>query len=350
METSPGLQPAQTIPPKLIRSGAPQFNWPPGSERDALVMVRMDINEIGRVTDVQLAEGGFHDYRFVKESMKYVRAMRFSPATANGVPVPIQGLLFPLRFRWAAPGGQNPAYQKELLEVVRLMQARDFAGAHVHAQWMLSEKVRRLYEFAGLKAILAQTHASIGNPHRALAASREATAQTSMSFDDYVPGGALPVVSQNDFMLPANLCESILRLRFGLAANNGFYLDALKAHAALQGLVAIPADDPTMMDFRKILAHFETAPSLTATIRIDEDKVWYHELALRSFQVSDLTGTLSSIVVNCAGNSRKLVFSPGVNWTLPEGWSSCRLQFHGDAGTEFRLTEFRDTAPAAPAV
>jgi hypothetical protein len=105
----------------------------------------------------------------------------------------------------------------------------------------------------------------------------------------------------------------------------------------------VPADDPSMEIFNKILQHVTTSRTLVAHIRIDEKKYWNHELYHKTFGVSAVSGgTITKVVIGCAGYTRVLDFQADVEWTIPEKWNGCTTDFIGTPGTEFDIVEFRD--------
>jgi TonB family protein len=340
---------AATTPPRMLpKKDQPTFPYPGFPDREALVYVRFNLSAEGKPEDVEIDDGGFHEERFSAAAKRLAPKLRFAPATLNGQPVPAYGLRIPFRFSIEIERqGVTPEFRREVNTVSKLIKDKNFAGAHFHAQWMMSEKVQYSYEYGLLQATLAQTHALMGNTHRALAASRDATARTRMALDDYVPGGPLPHLAPDDFFFPKELIGGVLRLRFQLAASQGFYLDALKSHAYLQALNLVPADDPSMKAFDKILQHVSTSPMLVANARIDEEETWRHGLFYKTFGIAAVTnGTIKDIAMNCAGYRRILSFKPDVVWTIPGKWNGCVATFKGTPGTEFRIVEYRDKADA----
>ncbi len=67
---------------------------------------------------------------------------------------------------------------------------------------------------------------------------------------------------------------------------------------------------------------------------------WLHRLTERTFTIADVTGTIRKLALDCAENNRRLDYQAGAEWTVPGGWSSCRLQVSAKRGTTFRLYEF----------
>lgn len=344
------------IPPKTLpfdQQPRKSSMYPYGALRDALVYLRVDVSDKGEVTHVELEEGGFHSDEFVRAAISRARTVRFSPATLNGQPVEYKGVIFPLLFRLVGPEGQiksvTKQFRSEAVKVQKLIQEKDFAGAEHHANWMLAEKVALSYEFAVLQATLADSYARVGQYHAALEAVRIATTRAGMTSQAYSPGGPLPGISDSELLLPRSQLAQLLRLRFALADSQGTYLDALRAHADLQALGLVVAEDPTMARFQEVLRIVQTAPTLKAHARV-VSKRWTHALMFHGFTVAGVTGgSLRKIWLTCGDFRRILDYVPDAEWRIPNRYSGCSAAFEGDPGTEFDIVEFRDAPGIAPA-
>lgn len=342
------------VPPKsLPYAQQPRTNfYPYGGRRDALIYLRCTISEKGEVTDVELEEGGFHSEEFVRAAKAMARSIRFYPATLNGQPVEYKGIILPVSFRLGGPEGPakgvTKEFRSEALKVQKLIQSKDYAGAEHHATWMLAEKVALTYEFAVLQATLADSYARVGQYHAALQAVRAATARIGMGSTPYEPGGPLPKISDSELLLPRDQLAQLLRLRFGLDDSQGFYLDALRAHADLQALGLVGAEDPTTPRFQELLKIVQSAPSLKAHVRLGQ-KNWGHALLFHRFTVADVKGgTLRKIWLTCGDYRRILDYTQDSEWQIPNRYSQCSAAFEGEAGTDFDIIEFRDAPGTTP--
>lgn len=318
----------------------PRAAYPGFPDREALVYVRFNVGVDGKAYDVTLAEGGFHEKRFVDTAMRVVRNATFNPRLENGIPAIATGVTLPVRFSIDSKGAKRE-FVRESDKVIALVKSKDYAGAQFHAEWMLSEKVTLLYEFAMLHASLAQTYASQGEHLRALASLRQATATASMSLEPYVPGGPLPKVSSADFLFERDNAILALRLHFVLAAMNGHFLEAVTAHANAQALGGIPADDPTMPQFQRLVDHLRTAPMVSSKGFLDESGIWRHRPTFRTFTLRNVKGEIKGADLKCTAQSRSLEYASGVDWTIPATWQGCALRFEGAPGTTFDIFEFR---------
>jgi hypothetical protein len=67
---------------------------------------------------------------------------------------------------------------------------------------------------------------------------------------------------------------------------------------------------------------------------------WKHPLTERTFTIANVFGELRKIEVECAEGSQRIDYEFGVEWTVPNSWSSCVLQVNAKRETTFRLYEF----------
>jgi serine/threonine-protein kinase len=78
---------AGVVPPKVVRRG--NFRYPPLAQRmkkEALVVVKVLVDETGRIADVQNS-GASAGFGMDEAAIEYARSCSFSNATKNGVPV-----------------------------------------------------------------------------------------------------------------------------------------------------------------------------------------------------------------------------------------------------------------------
>jgi hypothetical protein len=269
----------------------------------------------------------------------------------NGQAIETRGHRMPFRFAVGTKPavGVTPEFAREVRKVVELASKKDFAGAHFHAEWMLAEKTRLLYEFAALKATMANTYADIGEVHTALAASREATTRSSMSLEEYVPGGPFPRNSEKNYVLSRGVTSALLRLRFRLDASLGFMLDAANAYAELQGLGDLAADDPFIGYGNQVIDALTSGKDLVGKARLGDKGTWTHVLYRDSFTLADINGKVESLYLQCAGRSRQIPFVPDVDWSVPASWGRCGVVFAGNPGSTFTIIEVDAAALDSPA-
>ncbi len=331
--TPDGFQPPQRL--KLA------FTYPGFVDREALVSVRFRVHADGSISEVELLDTGFHEKRFVDEVFRALKTAKFKPATMNGVPMDdyyaIQRIVFGVG---DLEKGISADFRKELDKVGKLISSGDNEGAHHHAEWMLSEKAKLLYEYAALQAQLAYTHARVGNVHRAIAAAKAGSEQKLPTPRELDLEKLAPPNSASYYMLPQKTVIDLLEMRFRLAASKGMLLESFLAFQELAGLEKIPDEDPRARMAVAMVAALKGDKPLVAQLRVDEQRYVGYKLFRQTFSIAPRKGVPDRVLLNCAGHSRVLDFQPGVDWTLPAKWEDCTVRVEADPGTEFDFVEY----------
>ncbi len=337
-DSAPPLNRDEIQSPERVRLNV---NWPGDFDREALVRVRFRVHADGHVSEVELLDGGFHEKRFVDEVFRAMKTAKFKPAMRNGVPLDDYCATQPIVFALGAEAkGITPVFRRELSKVEKLVRSGDNAGAHFHAEWMLSEKAKLLYEYAALQAQLAFTHASVGNVHRAIAAAHAGSERKSPTQREFSLEELAPPNSASYYMLPQEVVTNLLEMRFKLAASKGMLLESILAYQELAGLVKIPGEDPRARAAVAIVNALKGDKPLVAQLRVDESRFVSHELFRRTFSIAPRTGAIEKVHLSCAGRNRVLAYQPGVEWTIPAKWEKCAAVVQAEPGTEFDFVEY----------
>lgn len=316
----------------------------PNMPREASVYVRLMISAEGIPTEVSIVEDrGFHNEDFRREAIRYVKGMRFDPATKNGVPVEFGPVVQPIHFSQGiymdSEMGVMPEFRRELDKIARLMEARDYPGAQFHAEWMLREKVNLRYEFAVLQAQLTQILSASGKTGEALIAAVNATSWRTGDPPGYRAGQPPPANDPRNYVLPRELVIYLLELRLRLLTQLGNLPGALQTYGELAGLeTRIKDDDPRKVLAGKLQEMLESGKPLLfkATLK---NSFWAHPLYHPRFTVLGVDGSLSHVQLYCRGERAQFDFVAGKEWSLPEGWAECTAEFYGEPGTTLELVE-----------
>jgi hypothetical protein len=316
----------------------------PAELREAIVYVRFMVSEAGIPTEVAVQEDrGFHTEPFRQAALNGVRGMRFRPALRNGVPV-VSGPLFqPITFGLGHSGEEQavtPEFSRELGRVEKLLKEGDYAGAHLHARWMLREKVTLRHEFGILHAQLAQTLATAGRYDEALAAAQSATIHTSLEAVGFRVGEPPPPNDASKYLLPKELIVHLLDLRMRLLAQRGDVLGALKTYNELAGLETLKLGDARTALSEKLIALLQSGKALlyNGEVKVNQEP-WSHELYHPRFTTKNVQGRLDHIELRCRGQNAEYTYEADTLWTVPPGWERCVVKFHGETGTKLELIE-----------
>lgn len=328
--------------------GAPSVYWPGDRDREALVRLRVLITEDGKPEDIEVAAGSFYAKRFLDTSVRALKAMRFHPGTLDGKPVAMR-VIVPFAFFIGAGGGNKKwaqgiteDFRAELAKVDKLLKQGDYAGADFHAEWMVREKVTLGYEYAVLKALLANTHAAVGHDLEALAAAEDATRQTTPRPTYLDLYQTIPQNSPYNYILDEKAVVPLLELRVRLAAKHGMLPQALLAYDELVGLKRLAPADPYVVLAEKITEKLEGIDPLTTDGMINDGHDWGFPLYRPDFELDRVHGTVAFLLLNCEAHDKKLRYTPGEIWTIPAGWQNCVVNVTGKNDTTFEFVQHLD--------
>lgn len=318
---------------------------------EGMVYVRFMVSAKGEPTEIEIMKDhGFFSTELEKLSLKYVKGMRFAPATNNGVPTVfgplVQRINFSIQMK-KEEQGVTPEFRAELEKVDQLIKEKDYAGAHFHAQWMLREKVTFNYEYAVLQAQLAQTLALDGRVDEALQAAWGATSRSGTESTGFTVGEAPPPNDPSNYLLPRPVIVYLLDLRMRLLAQKGQVLGALKTYNELAGLEAIQDSDPRMVFAGKLTEILQGNSPLAFDGEVTRE-YWSHDLYHPRFTVTQVDGTLGKGHLHCRGEYREFDFVPGEVWTVPTGWERCTVEFYGEPGTKIKFVEMPANVEVKP--
>lgn len=331
------------VPPAY--SYIPETRYPENEYIEALVFVRFVVNEEGIPVEVKVLEDqGFHRGKFRYEALEHVKRVRFKPATRDGVPVKAGPVTIRVRFR--QPGfdgaeGVRGEFRSELRKVEKLRQEKDYAGANVHAEWMLREKTTLQYEYLVLKAQLAQTSFEVGNHEAALQAAMEASRSNVSAAPLSLSNLRQPVPEnkQSNYVLPRETVLYLLNLRMQLQVQSGQVVQALETYYELAGLEGkLKADDPRVEIADKLMTLLESGRPLSFKGAI-RDEYWDHKLIYPRYTLRNVTGQLHQMHLHCREHYLESEYSGVAVWSVPEGAEDCTVEFFGDADSTFELVE-----------
>ena len=315
------LSPPQPI--SLTGAETPAF----GTE--ALHKVRFTVLADGTTDDVEVV-GGFTTpfaKQFVSQS---VSEWTFTPGTENGEPVDFYNQEFVIRAQLPEDFTISSNTEEKLKEATKLTEE----GKFDRATRMLNRSISNnglvtTFDYALTHEMLSSIYMAMDDPFRALETSKIATMSRTSS------------TGETEFILPPEVLETALRKRFLLAASVSQNSEALHAFETLNANFEIPADDPIIAQAEEIKVQIDSPDPLGMLAKIT-DKVWSYEPVRSVFTVTNVDGRLRKINVRCERKNLELDYEEGVDWTLPESFGKCILDFEGRNDTQFTVYEFSE--------
>lgn len=253
-------------------------------------------------------------------TIETVSGWTFSPGMQNGRAIDWHNNESIVVFRLQSGAGQaSEEYQQTYESVNALLDAEpvDYAAALAANNKLLGEYSLRLSDIG-----LALTQATViqdsrMDPISALESLRLAT------------DPRLPMLSGTE-LFPA--VQNRLRLEFEL----GRIDDALASYNRLAKGLGPNQNDVFMQLGSRLRTQSQRDALLRIKGRIDSD-AWRINADRRYFYLSDINGTVRSIVAECDTRRIELEFDPDTDYGLPDALGDCTIFVEGDPGTTFTL-------------
>ena len=373
------------------------FEYPGLHDREALVEVEFTVNEEGKAESFQVV-GGFYEQRFVDATVNALQEVTFRPAMENNEPVDWSGFRVSARFVIEDLFNTiQPGFSNRMKEIENLIASGDHAAAETLALETLDNSIQYHFEFAYLNLRLSQIYLLENKLFDAAAASHWATlsympgehrnyghqsAKLTDSFNiisvnQFIDADIYSTVDVNTSLVINNALTAPLKsqrpphLRSGLrfssqgsdlgdkstmdVLNVGLMQDALQTgiqiHARLGHLTAmknalerygyVNPRAPAFLEEIEAIADssLSSGAPIQSLHQVRSNQAVFYPVR-NTFTVANVTGTLSSIDIQCENRTTRLQFQAGLEWQIPGSWGVCSLRFHGEEGTEFSVIEF----------
>jgi TonB family protein len=292
---------------------------------EAQVDVRYTIGADGGVKEAAI-ENLIGPQEFADSALSAVRSYKFRPATESGQPVEENRRV---RFEFYVQDSEK-AGRPEVGNAynVAIREDRDnkpdVAIAALKA--IIGEQRLNFYERTTVSYALAEIYVEQKNYPAALDAIRAAT---------LLDGG---------FLAPATRQDAI-RLHIRVAAAAGELSEAFLWLDTLKARNPVDDDDPDAKLIAKLHATLNSNAPLSSVAAIAPDGTpWHHTMLRRSFEFSNITGTLKGFALRCERHGIESAISDKADWTVPASWSGCEIYVSGDPGAKF---QFLEAVPAA---
>lgn len=302
----------------------------PGFGAEGLHRVRFTVDEEGNPTNIEVVGGFTHQMAepMLKET---VGNWTFEPGTENGEPVEFHNVEYVLRSQLSEDLGVSEEVQEKMTEITQLIADEDFNKAQKEIDRTLNRNTQTVMDYALLHRTLADAHIAQENYFAALEANKKATMPRSNSS------------GETEFMLTPEILKPTLEQRFMLTILPSVrqYPEAWRTWELLEANFDIPEDAEIRQQAEQIKEALEAPEPVMSIARITEDS-WTYEPERRIFTVADVDGRLRHINVRCDRRNLQLDYQENVDWTLPEAFGRCELDFAGRDGTQFTLYEFSE--------
>ncbi|MEH6586401.1 MAG: energy transducer TonB [Halioglobus sp.] len=334
---------AQFAPPQNLDPASATISLGSSFQSDAWLVYTYDIDETGTVANATIqSSNGVPE---VEQSvLQQINAMRFRPAQRSGKPVKVSA--DPVVYTWILdkPRDLSPRFAEMYQQAWDLYAAENYDGAFDIAIELKSFPGRNAKEEVKFQ-VLAASIASRWND--------EAAEMQHLSRVVEFQSLALNNNFQNTY-LPTQQYLQILKRMQTLQLNNhmladaGFTLDRMQALGRGTQVV-----NEAAAQFSQSEQELQNLPDVTITgelvplYRVGPGS-WKAGLSRSEFSISDVHGRVGAVFLVCAEGERSLRYPAREHWKVPTGWSQCKVDISGKAGTRLVLHQHAPGQPSGP--
>ena len=319
-------------PPRNLDPGAATIRLDSSFQSDAWLVYTYDIDESGSVVNATIqSSNGVPEVE--QAVLSQVKAMRFQPAMSNGRPVKVSA--DPVIYTWILDKERelSPGFDEMYRRAWALFSENNYeaaSGIAVELQSYPGRNAREEVKAQVLAASVAsrQQDEAAELRHLSRIVELQNLALNNNFKNTYVP--------EDQYLKMLDRIVS-LQLDAMMLADAGATLQQLQALG--QGSeVATAAGNR----YRQAQQAFSSMSELTVMGELlplfpDGPGSWETGLSRSDFSISDVHGRIGAVYLVCSSGERQLRYPSSGVWQIPPGWTDCKIDVAGQAGTRFVL-------------
>lgn len=323
---------AQFVPPQNLDPASASIRLDSGFQSDAWLVYTYDIDETGTVVNAVIqSSNGVPEVE--QAVLRQVGAMRFRPAQRSGKPVKVSA--DPVVYTWILdkPRDMSPRFADLYQQAWDLYAEENYDGAFDIAIELKNYPGRNALEEVKFQ-VLAASLASRWND--------EAAELQHLSRVVEFQSLALNNNFGNTYV-PAQQYLQILKRIQTLQLNNRMLADAGDTLDRMQALGrGSPIVEEAAAQFSQAEQQLQAMPDVTIAGELvplyrEGPGSWKAGLSRNDFSISDVRGRVGAVFLVCANGERSLRYPSREPWKIPAGWSQCKVDVSGKAGTRLVL-------------
>ncbi|WP_448550001.1 energy transducer TonB [Thalassotalea fusca] len=308
--------------PEPIERVAPKYPIKAAREsREGWARYSFIIEKDGSVSNVVVNEtSGSSD--MTREGLRAIKRWKYEPAMKDGKPVQQCNNTVQMDFKMHGKGekGVSRKFRSHYQRAMQAMQDNQLDIAKEHLSKIENLKYTNISEhnFYQLAALM-------------LAEKQQ---------DKHKELHHINQISLKGDYLDDEIKLSLLQRKFALELNASKLASAYKTYNAL---AKNPLAKSYLPEYEKILNGIEEQISQGNAISIKGDiqksDFWSHTLVGNQFSLNDIEGHLTKLDIRCKNKRHLYTIEENNTWTLPNGWSNCRVLVFGEDNAKFTLVE-----------
>jgi TonB family protein len=323
---------AQYVPASNLDPAASTIRLDSSFQDDAWLVYTYEIDAQGAVVNAQVRRSNKVP-ALEQALLEQVRAMRFAPATRNGEAVTSQAN--PVVYTWILdkPRQLGPQFSELYRQAWDHFSAQDYSAAQTVAAQLADYPGRNALEEVKSRLLSASL------AHRLNEAAAELRhLQRVVDFQRL----ALDNNFKNVYVPPEQFLKILDRiLSLQLEANSlgdaGITLDTMQALARGEPLVESASSRYVITEQALQRAGEFAIEGELIPLYPEGPAAWKTALSQREFYIDDVRGRVGSVYLACSGGERLLTWPSKEHWRVPAGWSDCKVDVSGTAGTRLLL-------------
>lgn len=323
---------AQFSAPVNLDPGAASIRLDASFQDDAWLVYRYDISADGLPHNIEILSS--NGVSAVEQAVtEQINSLRFKPAMRSGVPVSVSA--DPVIFTWILdlPREMSIAFSDLYREAWAHYSQKNYDAVFAIADQLKNYPGRNAYEEVKYQ-VLAASLASRQEDSRAelLHLSKAIEFQNLALSNDF---GHTYLPKRQHLMVLSRI--QTLQLRKRMLADAGSTLAQIQSLSA-GSEVAKKAE----ASYRKSELAFRNEPNVAVTGELvpvfpGGPGSWKTGLSRSQFSISDVTGRIGAVYLVCGDRERSLRYPARDVWSVPAGWSDCKIDVSGKANTQFLL-------------
>ena len=334
---------AQFSSPQNLDPASASISLGSSFQSDAWLVYTYDIDETGNVVNatIQSTNGVLEVEQAV---LQQVNAMQFRPAQRSGKPVKVSA--DPVVYTWILdkPREMSPRFAELYQQAWDLYAAENYDAAFDIAIKLKAYPGRNAKEEVKFQ-VLAASLASRWNDeaaelqHLSRVVEFQSLALNNNFNNSYVP-------TQQYLQILKRM--QTLQLNNRMLADAGNTLDRMQSLGRGSEVVAEAASQYSQAEQEiQALPDVVIAGELVPLYR-EGPGSWKAGLSRRDFSISDVRGRVGAVFLVCAAGERSLRYPSREPWAIPTGWSQCKIDVTGKAGTRLVLHQYAPGQLSAP--
>lgn len=289
----------------------------------------------GLVRDVRILDSNGLD-KLNAALVKNIESGIFEPATYNGIPVEERSKLGRATFLLTgAPRGAGKYFITRFRKLEEALARGEMDDAWALIEELESKDGRSLYEELYLQTKYVEYYSLAGDKDREyLHVSRVLDFYAAEGSKDYIvePGFF------TDFLVRAYQYE-IAAMMLGDAFGSAQWLNEVNPDSEVNRQIQAHAETVRKSVENK---EFWTTGKLVVPIYGGDISTWDTRLLRREIELRDVAGQIDAVDIYCEHGIKRLSYTPGQGWIIPQSWGDCDLVVTGRSGATLLVAEMPD--------